>query len=103
MLGLCEPARLPESVVPVLENVIGGESFAPVVKQVAAGMLMASAVREHRLSATRLLRHAMAEAGDDDLGQLESFASLAEREGTPWVEDDERYLEWCEEIAIQPF
>jgi len=104
MVGLCEPARLPESVVPVLENAIDGESFAPIVRQVAAGMLMASAVREHQLSAARLLRQAIAEAGDDDLGrQLESFAKLAECEGTPWVEDEDRYLGWWEEIANQPF
>jgi hypothetical protein len=101
MLGLCEPARLPESVVPVLENAIDGESFAPVVRQVAGGLLMVSALREHRLSAARLLRQAIAETGDDDEGRLESFASSAECEGTPGVENEhnERYVEWWKEIA----
>lgn len=103
MVGLCKPALLPESVVPVLEHAIDGETFAPVARQVVAGILMASTVREHRLSAAGLLRQVIADAGDDDLGRLESIASLAECEAMPWVQDDERYREWWAEIAKRPF
>ena len=106
MIGLCEPARLPKSVVPVLENAIDGEPFAPIVRQMAASLLMASDVREHRRSAATLLRETIKEVGDNDGGRLESFAAILEADGKAgWIEDedDERVLEWQEEIANQHF